>query len=300
MEKLKDRTNQYTVFAPTDEAYDQYVTDDLKSKLLQEEWDQHRVTWISYHMLSFAFPTSDWVDQTEVVSMSGTILNVTETTVNGLTPAVADIQASNGVLHEMDNVFVHRHISQTIWENSLGKPDYTMVQELTQQDAELFAIATGDGPNTVFIPTDAAFAKAQEQMGGTGVDIMNFPGAIQKILRYHVVPGRNLYASRISPGQTLDTLLANNNDTLTVTGTGVNQANVLISNLLMANGVVHVIDSLLIPPSLIEEILAATDAPTSSPTAMPTKSSDGSSRWHYSYLVMITSFLLTMAMTGAS
>jgi len=114
--------------------------------------------------------------------------------------------------------------------------------------ADLVETLQGDGPFTVFAPTDAAFAKLPE---GT-VDSLLLPenkAKLVAILTYHVVPGEVLAADvvKLSSADTVEgqQLSISVNDG----GVQVNDAHVTATDIMASNGVIHVIDSVLIPAS---------------------------------------------------
>ena len=101
----------------------------------------------------------------------------------------------------------------------------------------------GQGPFTVFAPTDEAFAKLPP---GTLESLLKDPPALKKILLYHVVSGTNL-ASDVLASSALPTL---NGQSLAVTNAGVPRVNdsaIIATDILARNGVIHVIDAVLIP-----------------------------------------------------
>jgi uncharacterized surface protein with fasciclin (FAS1) repeats len=106
----------------------------------------------------------------------------------------------------------------------------------------------GEGPYTVFAPTDDAFAAVP---AGTLDDLLADPrGALTDVLTYHVVPGK-VMSTDLSDGMMADTV---NGAQLTITinddGTVmVNDATVTTADIETSNGVIHVIDTVLIPPA---------------------------------------------------
>ena len=103
----------------------------------------------------------------------------------------------------------------------------------------------GDGPFTVFAPTDEAFAALPE---GTVEGLLEDPEALAAILTYHVVPGK------VMSGDLSDNMMAatvNGADVTIMTegGVMVNDANVVAADVLASNGVIHVIDKVILPES---------------------------------------------------
>jgi uncharacterized surface protein with fasciclin (FAS1) repeats len=114
--------------------------------------------------------------------------------------------------------------------------------------AELTTTLKGTGPFTVFAPTDAAFAKLPT---GT-VDNLLKPenkAMLQAVLTYHVVAGKVMAADVVK--LTTAKTVQGANVTISVTGSSVkvNDANVVQTDIEATNGVIHVIDAVLLPPS---------------------------------------------------
>lgn len=136
-------------------------------------------------------------------------------------------------------------VEPSIVDIAVGSPDHgTLVTALTT--AELVETLSGDGPFTVFAPTDAAFAALPE---GTVASLLEPENKDQLtgILTYHVVAGK-VMASDLSDGQVVETL---NGGTITVSIAGgtvqINGATVTAADLSGSNGVIHVIDGVLLP-----------------------------------------------------
>jgi uncharacterized surface protein with fasciclin (FAS1) repeats len=111
--------------------------------------------------------------------------------------------------------------------------------------AGLVETLSGEGPFTVFAPTDEAFAALPE---GTVEGLLEDPEALAAVLTYHVVPGA-VMSGDLSDGMTATTV---NGADITVTidmGTvKINDATVTTADIETSNGVIHVIDSVILPP----------------------------------------------------
>ncbi|HEY8923738.1 MAG TPA: fasciclin domain-containing protein [Polyangia bacterium] len=116
------------------------------------------------------------------------------------------------------------------------------------QAADLVTTLKGSGPFTVFAPTDAAFAKLP---AGTLDDLLApaNEAKLQAVLTYHVVAGKVLAADVVK--LTKATTVQGSDVTISVAGSTVkvNDATVTATDVLASNGVIHVIDTVLIPPS---------------------------------------------------
>lgn len=102
----------------------------------------------------------------------------------------------------------------------------------------------GDGPFTVFAPTDEAFAALHE---GTVEGLLADPEALAAILTYHVVSGKVMSAD-LSDGMTATTVNGADITIMTEGGVMVNDANVVTADIEASNGVIHVIDAVILPP----------------------------------------------------
>jgi len=131
----------------------------------------------------------------------------------------------------------------TIVDVAVSNPDFsTLVAAVTA--AGLVETLSGEGPFTVFAPTNAAFAALPAGV----LDALLLPeniDALTKILTYHVVPGTVL-AADIADGD-VATVEGQNVTLSTANGVTVNGANVVTADVLASNGVIHVIDAVLIP-----------------------------------------------------
>lgn len=115
------------------------------------------------------------------------------------------------------------------------------------QATDLVSALQDGGPYTVFAPTDDAFAALPE---GTVESLLADPETLSNILLYHVVEGEVMAADVITmDGQEVETL-SGENLMISVQGETVilNDAQVIITDIQAANGVIHVIDSALLPP----------------------------------------------------
>ena len=114
--------------------------------------------------------------------------------------------------------------------------------------AGLVDTLNGEGPLTVFAPTDDAFAAALESLGLTAEELLADTDTLTAILTYHVIAGEVL-STDLTDGMTAATV---NGADITVDlsdGVKINEATVVTADIMASNGVIHVIDSVLLPPS---------------------------------------------------
>lgn len=112
--------------------------------------------------------------------------------------------------------------------------------------ADLIETLKGDGPFTVFAPTDAAFAKLPE---GTVESLLKPENRDQliAILTYHVVPGKVTAADVVKLSEATTVNGANVNIAVQDEGVMINDANVIKTDIAASNGVIHVIDTVILP-----------------------------------------------------
>ena len=252
----------FTVFAPTDAAFDALPAGTVDELLMDPTGDLAQI--LLYHVLGAEVLSTDLSDGQMATTLQGKDITVTidgsDVFINDAQVTVADIMASNGVVHVIDAVLLPP--LPTVVEIIVESPDH-MTLEAAVIAAELDDDLSGDGPFTVFAPTDAAFDALP---AGTVDELLMDPtGDLAQILLYHVL-GAEVLSTDLSDGQTATTL--NGNDiTVTINGDGVfiNDAQVTIVDLLASNGVVHVIDAVLLPPVSTTNISARDGNITISP-----------------------------------
>ena len=165
--------------------------------------------------------------------------------VNEARVVITDIEASNGTIHVIDAVLIPPQELGTIVDIAAGDERFeTLVSAL--QAAGLVETLQGEGPFTVFAPTDAAFGRLPS---GTVEALLQDPAALTEVLLYHVVPG-DVKASTVV---TLDSAATVQGEKVTISVDGgtvmVNEARVVITDIEASNGTIHVIDAVLIPPA---------------------------------------------------
>jgi uncharacterized surface protein with fasciclin (FAS1) repeats len=155
-----------------------------------------------------------------------------------------DIKATNGVIHVIDNVILPspKDVVQTAIDNGNFK---TLAALLTT--AGLVDTLKGDGPFTVFAPTDAAFAKLPKET----VDSLMKPEGkelLTQILTYHVVSGSRIFSDAAAKGASVSTVNGKEIKTMSKDGkVMINDATVSTADIDAKNGVIHVIDTVLMP-----------------------------------------------------
>jgi len=243
-----------TVFAPTDAAFAALPAGTVETLLADPTGALTQV--LLYHAVSGVALSSDLSDGMMVTTLQGQDVTVTINAngvfINDAQVIVADIIADNGVVHVIDAVLVPAPTPDptTVVDIIVNSPDHNTL-ETAVIAAGLADDLSGDGPFTVFAPTDAAFAALPASLIA---ELLADPtGQLTQILLYHVV-GAEALSSSLSNGQTISTLQG---DDVTVSITNgnvfINNAQVTVADIMADNGVVHVIDAVLTPGVSVNE-----------------------------------------------
>lgn len=162
--------------------------------------------------------------------------------VEGSKVIIADIMASNGVIHAIDKVI----LPSTVVGHAINNPNFSILVEAVVK-ANLVEALSAAGPFTVFAPTNDAFNKLFNTLGVSGISALTAE-QLTPILLYHVVSG-NVTSSQVSTGS-VPTLKDGSNLNLLVNNMGVtinSGVNVVATDVQGSNGVIHVIDAVLLP-----------------------------------------------------
>ena len=234
----------FTVFAPTDDAFAQLPAGTVDALLA----DIPTLTNILlYHVVSGAVPSTDVVNLTSATTVQGQPVIISSTggvTVNGANVVIPDIIGSNGIIHVIDTVILPP--TADIVETAVADGRFTTLVAAVQA-AGLVETLQSPGPFTVFAPTDAAFARLP---AGTVESLLGNIPALTDVLTYHVVSGR-VFAGDVvglssAPSvQGSEISIGVMNGAVTLNG----GSNIVITDILTTNGVIHVIDAVILPPS---------------------------------------------------
>ena len=245
----------FTVFAPTDEAFAMLPEGTLEALLADPSGDLTQI--LLYHVVPGKVMAADVSDGLEAETLQGSKAAFTvdgdAVMIGDATIIATDIETSNGVIHVIDAVILppteeeagtmEKDIVDTAIE--AGSFD-TLVAAV--EAAGLVDALKGEGPFTVFAPTDEAFAMLPE---GTLEALLADPsGDLTQILLYHVVPGK-VMAADVSDGLEAETLQGSK-AAFTVDGNAVmiGDATIIATDIETSNGVIHVIDAVILPPGM--------------------------------------------------
>lgn len=236
----------FTVFAPTDAAF-AMLPGDVLASLLEPANRAELQAILTYHVVPGALRAADVVAVTGLQTLQGQRLDVRveegEVSVDGAVVVKTDIVCSNGVIHVIDAVVTPSTLDIVAAAQADGRFE-TLVAAL--QTAGLAEVLQGEGPFTVFAPTDQAFAQLPP---GTVEGLLEPENRDQlvAILKYHVIPGR-VYSDEAAKVREASTLQGT---AVPVEASGsrlkIGPATVKIADLDATNGVIHVIDRVLLP-----------------------------------------------------
>jgi transforming growth factor-beta-induced protein len=229
----------YTVFAPTNEAFSN-LPDGLLESLTMEQLTEI----LLYHVIEGDITSGDLDAQQTVGTLSGESVYITANggvSVNGSSNVVAaDVDASNGTIHAIDEVLIPNSFLNIV-EIAQKNYDLTTLVDLVIA-ADLAGTLSGNGPFTVFAPVNAAFDDISEALQGLTED------QVAQTLTYHVIADR-IESGDIPAGETMietvngqSVTINNSNGSVTVDG-----ANVITVDLGGTNGVIHLIDAVILP-----------------------------------------------------
>ncbi|MEL7121531.1 MAG: fasciclin domain-containing protein [Bacteroidota bacterium] len=248
----------FTVFAPTDEAFAAVDSAALAALLADPMGELAKV--LTYHVVEGTALSSDLMDGQEIMTVNGKDITVSiqgdSVFINDALVTMADVETDNGVVHVIDAVLLPPRITVA---DIVIESEVHNTLETALATAGLVETLQGDGPFTVFAPTDEAFAAIDSAtLAAVLADTM---GLLTDILTYHVVEGTAL-SSDLMDGQEIMTI---NGKDITVSiqndSVFINDALVTMADVETDNGVVHIIDAVLLPPRItVADIVLESDA----------------------------------------
>lgn len=249
------KTGNYTVFAPTNDAfidagYTEAVIDALPESgipALREILLNHVV---SGKNLSTSLSNNQYVktlgkgaaSATNTLSMHIGVVGATVTLNGGAQVVTPNVEASNGVVHIVDEVIG----LPTVVTHAVANSNFSQLVELLSAQGLVSTLSgTPSSPFTVFAPVNSAFTPAVLGVY-TGLATSDLR---TQVLTYHVVGGANVLANAIPSGN-IPTLQG---EGFTITGTAIDDAgtttnkNIILTDVQCSNGVIHAIDGVLLP-----------------------------------------------------
>jgi uncharacterized surface protein with fasciclin (FAS1) repeats len=263
------KPGKFTVFAPSDKAFANLKKSnpDLFAKVASDRKLLKAV--LTYHVVPKRIPAAVALGaakkgakvktvQGEPIALS---LKGGKIVLNGSAKVVAaNVKASNGIIHVIDQVIVPPSLlappapTKSIVEIAVGNPQFSTLVSLVQK-AGLVSVLSGSGPFTVFAPTNEAFDKLKAAAPATFDAVVNNPQLLTKVLTYHAVAGSVQSAQAITVAQQNGSVNSVEGEPISLSIVGGKltlngSATVIAADVLATNGVIHVIDTVIVPPSL--------------------------------------------------
>jgi len=241
----------FTVFAPTNAAFENLFAT-LGVSGIDELSADALTPILLYHVVNASAMSTD-LSNGYITTMSTStpdnagssiMVNVDDgVTLNGSSAVIsADIEASNGYIHAIDEVI----LPPSVVDIALSNPNFSLLVEALVK-ADLVDALSEEGPFTVFAPTNAAFEALFTQLSVDGIGDISVE-TLTPILLYHVI-GDNVTSSEVTSGM-VPTLNTSADLSIDVSDAGVkldDSANVITVDVQGTNGVIHAIDQVVLP-----------------------------------------------------
>jgi len=253
-----DGTTALTVFAPTNDAFEDFLDDNGFANLEAVPVDVLRQVLLNHVVAGGVQSSQLTTGYIETLATfegaeNGNNLNMFVNTASGVTlngvsdVLTANIIASNGVVHVVDAVIG----LPTVVTFATADPNFSsLVTALTSEgQPDFVSILSGEGPFTVFAPTNDAFADLTDELAA--IPLVPSTAQLTAVLQYHVVSG-NILSSSLQNNQSVTTLQGGTFTVGLTDGAKITDANARVSNIIAVdvqanNGVIHVLDKVLLP-----------------------------------------------------
>ncbi len=247
----------FTVFAPTNDAFTALLAElgITKEALFADKALLTAV--LTYHVLPSKVLKAQVPAGKAITTVQGGIfkidavgssLVITDGRNRTATITATDIAASNGVIHVIDKVLLPA--DKTIVQTAAALPQFSLLVEAVTA-AGLGDALSAPGPLTVFAPTNDAFTALLAELGTTKDALFADKALLTSVLTYHVLNGRVLKAD-VPVGTAITTLEGSTftvDGTLAITDGRGRKASITATDVLASNGVIHVIDKVILPPA---------------------------------------------------
>lgn len=251
-------SGSFTVFAPTNAAFQALLDSNANWSSIDDIPVETLRSVLLFHVLNGTVASSDLSDtyvstlstgpNDEAISLQVEVTGGVE--FNGdANPVVVDVNASNGIVHVIDKVMLPPNVV-TLALNNAGFTSLVAALTDSRHTTDFVAVLSGAGPFTVFAPTNAAF-QALLDSNTEWNSVADIPVAtLEVVLLYHVVNEANVQSGQLSNGD-VTTL----GGTITIdltTGAQIitssdQTVNIIITDVQGSNGVIHAVDSVLLP-----------------------------------------------------
>lgn len=244
-----------TVFAPTNEAFAALLGElgVTKEQLLANK--PLLTSVLQYHVVAGRIPGSAVPLDKAInpvgggffkIDKVGASLVITDGRNRKSNIVQADIAAANGVIHAIDKVLLPA--DKNIVQTAIATADFSILVEAVTA-AGLGETLSAPGPYTVFAPTNAAFASLLTELGLSKEELLANKPLLIRVLTYHVVPGLVLRGGVPvnTPIKTVEGGTFTVNQALAIVDQRGRQSNIVATDVLASNGVIHVLDKVILP-----------------------------------------------------
>lgn len=253
-----DGDGSYTVFAPTNDAF-LALLDELGASSLDDVSDSDLTDILLYHVLS-GENTSSMIESGYYSTLSASgidgyglslFVDMDDAMINNRASiAQTDIDADNGVIHIIDKVI----LPMSITDHAMANSEFSALVAAVSKAELVETLDDAEGMYTVFAPTNDALATFLEENDLTLEELSKED--LTPILLYHVLNDA-VTSSMVESGYvgTLSTAFDNNISLKVDVEEGVmlnSEANVIATNVIATNGIIHVIDKVITPPSIVD------------------------------------------------
>ena len=256
-----DGTENYTVFAPDNDAFAAFLADNGFSSLTEVPVDLLRQVLLNHVQMGeimAADLSTGYIESMATGSASDENLSMYISTEDGVmingvsTVTSANIEADNGIIHAVDAVIG----LPTVVTFAQADPNFnTLVMALTREDSFTFVNtlmqADAPAPFTVFAPTNEAFVSLLEELEMSSLE--DIPAdVLASTLSYHVLTDANVRSTELTDGMEVSTLAGETftvdlDNGATITDVNGRTAEIIAVDVQANNGVVHVLDTVLLP-----------------------------------------------------
>ena len=279
----------FTVFAPTNQAFVDLLGvlgDDYNSL---SDFDTEAeidllIDILTYHVVAgTAAFSGDLEDGQQIqtvfgekvgIDIKGGVVHIEDASETNATVVIPDVKASNGVVHVIDKVLLPQAALDAlnpplpnIVELAQATPQLeSLVTALITAEAGFVEFLSGEGPFTVFAPTNEAFEELLDALGDEFHSLADFDTPAEKallaqVLTYHVAEGEALFSTDLTDHQPIYTVQGEKLFAILSHGVAIRDktdidANVQSPDNAASNGVVHIIDKILLPQAVLDALAA--------------------------------------------
>jgi transforming growth factor-beta-induced protein len=260
--RLSNPEKEFTVFAPTDAAFTALLAElgVTAEQLLSDKMMLSRV--LRYHIARGELEAAEVLASDHIRTLQGGRIwqaGGVLTDLNGRTANIVqtDIQASNGVIHVIDNVVLPKpkptQVDGSIVDTALAVNAETgefsiLIAALQAANPDIMRKLSQTGEYTVFAPTDAAFLDLLDELGITAEELLSNRALVSRVLRYHIVR-EELDSTEVLASESIRTWQGGRlwQAGGVLTDANGRMANIIDVDIQTNNGIIHVIDAVVLP-----------------------------------------------------